>query len=352
MLNQIQQESDQKSLYSLQILRAVAATSVVYYHIEENPRFGSFGVDIFFVISGFVMAMIIANGQSARTFCISRIARILPLYWILTTCVLLLAALKPELLNSTTANIANYLKSIFFIPYFKENGALHPMLAVGWTLNYEMFFYLCVWIAIIISRKLLFPLTLMLLTLAYVMLGKQTENSVLTAFFGSTLLFEFSLGMLAYHIHQRFQSLKIPAFLFVIATCLSYALMAYFEIIGTQMDRFWAYGLPSFVLVLSMIFLENSVFSKEGMINNVLTSMGDASYATYLSHAYVVEGMRKIIFPRLNGIDIYNPLGVLITITVALIAGQLIYKFCDKPLSTYVKRWLLSRFPSNKNPAL
>lgn len=123
--NVTQKSNNQSSLHSLQVLRAIASTSVVYLHIGTIPQFGSFGVDIFFVISGFVMAMVIANGESARAFSVSRLSRIVPLYFILTTCLLLLAALKPELLNSTTANLTNYIKSLFFIPYFKENGALH-----------------------------------------------------------------------------------------------------------------------------------------------------------------------------------------------------------------------------------
>ena len=76
------------NLRTLQILRAMAATSVVYSHIGVNPDFGQFGVDIFFVISGFVMTLIVENGQKPATFLLKRVLRILPLYWILTTCLL------------------------------------------------------------------------------------------------------------------------------------------------------------------------------------------------------------------------------------------------------------------------
>ena len=108
------------NLKSLQILRAIAALSVVYYHINAAPHFGKFGVDIFFIISGFVMSMIIENGQKPYTFVVNRITRIVPLYWVLTLCLFILSAIKPDLLDTTTANILNFLKSIFFIPYFKE----------------------------------------------------------------------------------------------------------------------------------------------------------------------------------------------------------------------------------------
>jgi exopolysaccharide production protein ExoZ len=176
---------------SLQILRAVAATSVVYFHIGRSPLapipspiavFGSFGVDIFFVISGFVMAMVVANGHSARSFAIGRLTRIVPLYWILTTCLLLLAAVKPDLLIATTANLPNYLKSLFFIPYFKENGSLTPMLAVGWTLNYEMFFYLCIWISLVLVKRFYIQSTIIFVAVCYCFASIVPQHNAMSSF--------------------------------------------------------------------------------------------------------------------------------------------------------------------------
>lgn len=343
MPNNITHKSNKQStLHSLQVLRAIAATSVVYFHIEVMPKFGSFGVDIFFVLSGFVMAMVIANGQSARNFSISRIARIVPLYWILTTCLLLLAALKPDLLNSTTANLINYIKSIFFIPYFKENGSLTPMLAVGWTLNYEMFFYFCIWISIIVSRRIYLLLTFILLITSYIVLGNLIDNRVMNGFFRSTLLFEFAFGMLSFYIYERFKSIKFSIIPLIITALLSYCLMAWTEVLGINIDRIYVYGLPSVVLILSLTLLENSIFSKDNIVTSLLVNIGNASYATYLSHFYVVEGMRKIVFLKLNLIDIYTPIGVLVTLALSLTTGQIIYMICDKPISSYTKKVLLS----------
>jgi peptidoglycan/LPS O-acetylase OafA/YrhL len=341
--NVIQKSNNQSSIYSLQVLRAIAATSVVYLHIGVMPNFGSFGVDIFFVISGFVMAMVIANGESARAFSISRISRIVPLYWILTTCLLLLAALKPELLNSTTANLTNYIKSLFFIPYLKENGTLRPMLPVGWTLNYEMFFYFSIWISIIASRKYYLPLTLILLFVSYIVLGNLIDNRFINSFFSSTLLFEFAFGMVSFFLYKRLQRIKIYIIPLIITALMSYFLMALIEVTDINIDRLYVYGLPSVILVLSLTLLEKSMFSKNNIATSILVSIGNASYATYLSHLYVVEGMRKIVSLKLNLLDIYTPIGVLITLVIALIVGQIIYLICDKPISRYTKKVLLSR---------
>ena len=109
------------NLKSLQILRFIAATSVAYLHIFVNPNFGSFGVDIFFVLSGFVIALVVSNKQSAKVFAISRLTRIVPLYWLLTTLLLFVIFFIPQYVHEATvasATFINYLKSLFFIPYF------------------------------------------------------------------------------------------------------------------------------------------------------------------------------------------------------------------------------------------
>jgi peptidoglycan/LPS O-acetylase OafA/YrhL len=328
-------------LRSLQILRAIAAASVVYFHVDAAPVFGSFGIDIFFVISGFVMAMLVAHGQGARAFAIGRLVRIVPLYWILTTVLLVLAAIRPDLLNSTTANLSNYLKSLLFIPHFKENGSLTPMLAVGWTLNYEMFFYLCVWISIVVSRRFWMPIVLLLLTAAWLGPGLNSDHPVLRGFFGSTLLFEFALGFLAYRIYTRrwLNVLGAPA-LALIAT-LSYVTMAAAEAHGLGFDRLIIHGVPSLLLVSAATALEHAGFIAASRVTDLLSTLGDGSYATYLSHLYVVEGMRKVVFPQVELIDLHSPMGVLMTLTCALAVGHVLYVLLDRPLTRYFKRKFL-----------
>lgn len=333
----ITSDSTQGTLKSLQILRAVAATSVVYFHIGALPVFGSFGVDIFFIISGFVMSMVIANGQSASTFAISRLTRVIPLYWLFTTCLLVLASLKPELLNSTTADITNYLKSIFFIPYFKENGSLSPMLAVGWTLNYEMFFYVCIWLSIVTRRKIYIPLTLVLLTVPYIVFGKNSSSNVLRDFFGNSIIFELALGMLSYEIYKRNALRGLGRIPLLLISLLSYAFMVFAEVHSFEVERVYLFGIPSVALVLSVTALENVTFIKHSTLANAFANIGHSSYATYLSHFFVVEGMRKIVFPKLHLANPYTPSGVLLIVGLSLAVGHVIHRLCDKPMNKYLK---------------
>jgi peptidoglycan/LPS O-acetylase OafA/YrhL len=331
-------------LKSLQVLRIIAAASVVYYHINAAPVFGSFGVDIFFVISGFVIAMVIANQQTATAFAYARITRIVPLYWLLTTGLLGLAYFKPNLLNSTTADLNNYMKSLLFIPYFKENGALHPMLAVGWTLNYEMFFYCCTWVAMIIARQFYIPITILLLSVTYVVFNQYTDNSVATAFFTNSLIFEFVLGMIAFLLFQYKRLPSLPKSLLILATLLLYGFMATAEAFHLEINRFWLYGIPSLLLVLSIIQLEPLFRSQTSKLVAIMVALGNASYALYLSHYYVIEGVKKIIYPRLNIVNTDTAFSIGFIVSLSLLVGYGLYRYIDRPLVRYFKR----KAPSKK----
>lgn len=344
--------NEQQSFKSLQILRGIAATSVVYFHTGVTPNFGSFGVDIFFVISGFVMAMVIERGQSTNAFVINRLTRIVPLYWLLTSGLLLFAALKPQLLESTTANFNNYFKSICFIPYFKENGKLHPMLAVGWTLNYEMLFYSCLWLSIISFRRQFYlHITTIVLLLLYFLFGDySSRTNALQAFFGYSQIFVFVFGMLLFKIHRIALSHNIPSFIAVFIAIASYLFLIKAETTDLGIDRLWTWGLSSFLLVGSMIALEPKLKTMDNKFIRVLSVIGDASYATYLGHLYVVEGIRKVIDLRLKLIDFHTPLGALVTITLSLLVGHIVYLYIDKPVSQFLKKKLLKYENGIRNP--
>src|SRR5262245_45669982 len=148
-------------LVLIQMLRALAALAIVFYHAQYDAetlaaRFGlayqpsslmpwSAGVDVFFVISGFIMVhtsrKLFATAEGSRVFLGRRIARIIPIYWLLTTLYAALALLAPAVLNNDAPSLGEIVKSYLFIPFARPNGQIHPVLLLGWTLNYEMFFY-------------------------------------------------------------------------------------------------------------------------------------------------------------------------------------------------------------------
>jgi peptidoglycan/LPS O-acetylase OafA/YrhL len=131
------------SIVSIQLLRAIAALSVVYVHCTTAGDYnffstGTFGVDIFFIISGFIIAYMVS--KTTEDFLIKRIIRIVPLYFLATVAMALTVMFFPNHIRSTTISVSGFMKSILFIPGPENRG--QPILGQGWTLNYEMFFIL------------------------------------------------------------------------------------------------------------------------------------------------------------------------------------------------------------------
>lgn len=337
----VNKKEDRSNLALLQILRALAAISVVYYHAAPQPRFGSFGVDIFFVISGFVMGMLVINLQSSGVFIIKRLARIVPLYWTITTIVLILTLIKPDLLNSTQFSIINYLKSLLFIPYFKNNGLIQPLLGVGWTLNYEMFFYVVIWFSFLITRKFCIYLSSALIALIYIIFGNWICNELLNRFFGNSQIFEFILGLIAFSgynhnlVNKNMKTINI----FIILAI--YVCMIYVEIQGINNERIFLYGLLSFVIVLLATSSEKQGLKINNLPAKFLITIGDASYSIYLTHTFVIYALERIIF--INHTQFNIPLFALIFVYMlsSLIVGYTIYLTLDKPIYIFFKTRLI-----------
>ena len=146
---------------SIQILRAVAALAVVVFHAGQRVAVpfgvGQAGVDIFFVISGFVMWIVSDNGKTPIEFIRARILRIVPLYWVAT----LLMAVGAWLGLFPRMRVAwdDLLASLFFVPYYSLSSTkeIVPVLRQGWTLNYEMFFYVSFALALMLKRSIQIP---------------------------------------------------------------------------------------------------------------------------------------------------------------------------------------------------
>jgi exopolysaccharide production protein ExoZ len=331
-------------IYNIQATRALAALFVVFAHIGyPGFTFGHFGVDIFFVISGFIMTMICC--KNPKSFFLRRLLRIVPLYWLITLLVLLLSYLKPELMNSTTPNLKNLLKSLFFIPYVKENGMTHPMLDVGWTLNYEMYFYLVIAVALRFvkpARATLFAATFMIFIAlalrAALALSHGLPYGIVVPFrfYSADVTFEFLFGVGAYYIIHSESAEK-----FGIGFSSVLAIVCLAVLIGNQLRPFPEYlspictvGFPATGFVLAMLLLEKRKF-----ILTKITLLGDASYALYLTNQFVVEGCRKVIFKKIH-LPIYSIFGIALILIAASVIAILIFKIIEKPFHDKLRSWV------------
>lgn len=142
-----------REIRAIQVLRGVAAMMVVWHHAAGQIagmstwvpwQFGTSGVDLFFVISGFIMVVTTRSGKvSPFDFWRRRIVRVVPLYWVLTLSMVAVAFAMPSLFRTLQVTPITLLQSLFFVPHFSRSfaGQVWPLLVPGWTLNFEMFFY-------------------------------------------------------------------------------------------------------------------------------------------------------------------------------------------------------------------
>ncbi|MCY1405151.1 Acyltransferase family protein [compost metagenome] len=333
-------------LDSVQLLRAIAATAVVFFHLPLF-RNGAWGVDIFFVISGFIMALVTAN--SSKHFFSKRVIRVVPLYWLGTFGVFGVALLLPNLLGNTTADLVGLVKSLLFIPYLKGEY-VQPILYLGWTLNFEMFFYALFALSMAIShRHRLLICSAALLGL--VLMGKLfTFESLLPRFYTDDIILEFALGMGCYALYSRTQAWRMagPSLTARITlVAIGVAVLAYMpfnEALKPMLGHTVALAFPATVIFLAL------VHGLSGLrLPWILVLIGDASYSLYLFHPYVLKVINKVF-------HVFDAPGVLayvmapVTIGLCYLVAIGIYRLVELPLTNTLRRQFLEPRRQAKQP--
>lgn len=346
-------------LDSIQYLRGVAALMVVVFHLLPQlhrmgyegywPDWLAGGVDIFFVISGFIMWLTTAGTSvSAGAFYAKRIVRIVPLYWLLTSVAVAVLLAAPQLLQSTTYDSWHVLASYLFIPAVRPGtDDINPVLHPGWTLNLEMFFYLLFGLALQLPERLrLAAMTAALgglVCLGWLVQPSQPPaGNVYLAFFTLDILLEFLAGM---YLGKLYLSGRLPAsrgagWALAIA---GFAMMALLLETWPGHSRLLVLGLPAVCIVLGALMLERS-----GSVPRLSWPLllGDASYSIYLSHSMTLSAMGQA-WRRLGGAQLPGGLALfcLAGLAVAILAGLATYRIAEQPATRYFKR-RLTRSPS------
>ena len=312
----------------IQVLRFFAAFSVMMVHLPIIG-FGIWGVDIFFVISGFIMMCVTENNQ--KNFLIKRIIRIVPLYWILTLGVFSIAIFYPDLLNNTTANFEHLIKSLFFIPFDKNGSGHFPILFLGWTLNFEIIFYILFSISLIFSKKNKLILSSVFIVLFLLFNSFLSDKYFISASYFDFIFFEFIFGMAAFVIWKKFKN-KIPLNLFNHLIFLSFLFLTTFILNYFYAIRSISYGVPAFILLIYFLF-----FLNDKRFPKIFVTLGDASYCIYLLHPYIVQSFYKIFEIGKHGLIIESFFTMIITILVCLIS-ILIYKLIELPINISLRK--------------
>jgi len=206
--------STNEILPSVQWLRAIAALMVVVHHINFHTNWlreqageaptafshipWSFGIHIFFVISGFIMILTTRNfGEPGawKSFLVRRAIRIVPLYWVLSTVMVAGVLIAPHSIEIAVDKLSYIVSSYFFIPVLRSPGDLRPILGPGWTLDYEVYFYAAFAFAMLWPRRLgVGILTVAFLALTWI--GRDLDTSTPIMFtWTDGIILEFILGI-------------------------------------------------------------------------------------------------------------------------------------------------------------
>ncbi|MFM0212382.1 acyltransferase [Paraburkholderia sediminicola] len=202
---------DKRKLFFIQYLRAIAAVMVVFHHARnpqpwlfnplKNYESLAWGVDIFFVISGFVM-YIAAKNEIPSEFLKNRIIRIVPMYWFWTFALVAIST-KFQPWSMQPYQITHLVKSLLFIPHYSPvfEGQIWPYLIPGWTLNYEMFFYAIFFTGLILNRVIV-TTTSIILILIFSGFAIESKDALLKTY-TDPIIFEFLGGILIAHFYEK-----------------------------------------------------------------------------------------------------------------------------------------------------
>ena len=337
---------------NLQLLRAIAALAVAYYHstseagLNLSPSIGSHGVDLFFVMSGFIIAH--AAARSRRFFLLRRIIRIVPFYWTATLAVFVLALLTPQLLRTTHADYAQLVCSLLFIPRETAHAGMAPTLILGWSLNYEMYFYLVFAVALAMAPRhapLICGVIIVTVALAIDLAGISHPS---LTFYARPLVFEFVYGLCAYYLFSsaqrhiaRFERLPTARGVLwcgAIGAALAIALEEAHG--GFGMPRFIVAGVPAFVLVVATVFLERGF--GDYTQSRAVSLAGESSYILYLIHPYVIYGLLRMTWSTRAPLARPAAFGLVIALLgISTAIAMAIHLRFEKPILTRLRRWLL-----------
>ncbi|MBE9585162.1 acyltransferase [Mucilaginibacter sp. JRF] len=356
-----------KKINSVQLLRVIAVSLVIFLHaglsgseklsVENSlasfyhlSTWGAIGVDLFFSISGFIMTIVVPSYSQRsdwKKFFGRRLIRILPLYYLLT----ILTALNMIFVHHQSVTILSALKSILFFPFFDDYKFVDPIVGVGWSLSYEIYFYTLISIFLVFGKNIYKSLFIAISLLVIVGLTFNIQSPLLK-FLTSPILLEFAFGMICGLIYKRVNKLTHIGndlkILVVLSIVIGLTLMSITIFVTPNFDlhsmhelennnghafyRAIVWGVPSAIFMLGIILFER-VFHQR--IVNVLVLAGDASYSCYLIHAQLYA-IQAYLFKYLHlGIEFY----LISVIPFCVILSIVFYRLVERTLILLFDKW-------------
>lgn len=369
--------NNQQKIYFIEVLRGVASLLVVGYHLpgplihayEFWPsmgldlfRNGNIGVDIFFMISGFIICYATKNVEHKPllSFTLRRLFRIYPLFLF---CVLFAwftyASGKPssEFIRSALLLHGNYSLPA---PFFGYN-ILYP----AWTISFEVIFYAIFLSAMAINhthRALISSIVMLVSIFGIQLLFKNSVSvsgdfssysdkmfwmSPILTLLSSPMFLEFIFGMFLYKAFTKIGPIKnnIIRYLMVTLSIVGVYLMFY---INTK-----THGLTDKGMIAAFIFISMMVSEMSGvkMSFRVTKFFSDISYSLYLTHAIVLTLVS--LYLKKNGIS-ELPKGIITFVclmSLCIGVSYIAHISIERPF-IYIGKKLVAYFKYNKHPSM
>ncbi|WP_036934109.1 acyltransferase, partial [Pseudoalteromonas sp. BSi20439] len=309
-----------EKLFSVQVLRGFACLAVIISHaigkalnsesivlplfISSTPElitFGHFGVDLFFIISGFIMFTVhykdFGTNGAWKKFLIARFIRLVPIYWLLSSLALVILLIAPELFqHRSSAEIYWVLGSYFFIPVTTSYGLSSPLLGVGWSLNYEMLFYISFAFFLCFFRSYKSLGILSIIGSVSVIIGGNWHLKVtgeIMSLITSPLLLEFLIGIFCGYLFIFHKDTLVHYKRYFLLGSFIIFLCSFIYIPSNYGERFLLWGGGSALLLISALMYEY-LFQKTSYFNYVFERFGAASYSAYLIQVFSLPFFSKV----------------------------------------------------------
>ncbi|EPD1255368.1 acyltransferase family protein [Escherichia coli] len=333
------------------MLRGLAAVAVVIDHVTHYMHqsfdgeswlyssniynVGGFGVDLFFCISGFIMVITTYNRPSglsqSLSFLKKRFLRIYPTYWFY--CIITITL--PLILYGKTDLISKYdslflLQSFLLLPAKISEKSFSPFLGQGWTLQYELYFYILFALTIIFFKGFKVPFYCALLMISMLIISLNIDiNSYVDYLASNTIIIDFIMGMLSAYFYVKVSakgiSINIRTGLALVVILIS--LISYIIINKYPIDRIIVFGIPSFFIVTIFSLINVNPCS---LTNRVIIQAGEASYTIYLAHMIFIWTAIKYSYLLKY---LYPDAAILLVSLVICIFSYLLYLSFEKPLT-------------------
>ncbi len=354
-----------KKLLALQGLRAIAAAMVVQVHAVDNyvlkalmkgaddpgmgRGFGGLGVQLFFCISGYIIFKstdsLPAGAAHAINFIKKRLIRVAPIYWIIT-----FFYIAKMLVEGNPASLQDTVKSMFFIPYTNDIGLMRPVVGVGWTLNYEMFFYALVTASIALFSRFRVVMIVAFL-LAFILAGHLfafEENPIRTTsllLLANNWLMFFIAGLLVANLPKASSKLTLSWPLALLAACGAIML----HLVLSTLFTWYAAHTTWFSLAAcaSAVYLATNTQDApliDTWWSKLIVKAGDGSYSTYLVHGTIL-GFTARLAGKLTNHDLSMPFSILMVLVCSFIGYQ-VYKYIETPVIRLLSDRLLAPRPA------